>query len=291
MDIIEYLNFYGNFRLKDLLQQLHKHTFDSVRAVFIGSVPGKHKVSDAKWGWLKLRKALSVIPSSASEKATPKVFAQCSSIATLGQNDTWLTPVLLSALSASATKGGKKPQFGIVFPTVQEIRDSLNGYASGMSIHLRSTSPTQQKQLAYLKPKLYHWSSPLPEFSAGRNRAAPHIKTYIRFSNEPKDGDADIDWALLTSANLSTQAWGAAEKDGTVRICSYEAGVLVFPGLWGESAKMKPVFKKDARNEGGVVALRMPYSLPVQVYNQEDEAWSPEKEHKGTDWMGRTWEA
>ena len=65
-----------------------------------------------------------------------------------------------------------------------------------------------------------------------------------------------------------------------VRSCSYEAGVLVFPGLWGKDTKMKPVFKNDVRNGKDVVALRMPYALPVQPYKAGDEVWSAEKAEK-----------
>ena len=46
-----------------------------------------------------------------------------------------------------------------------------------------------------------------------------------------------IDWAIVTSANLSTQAWGsAASATGDVRICSYEIGVVVWPALWDDAA-------------------------------------------------------
>jgi tyrosyl-DNA phosphodiesterase-1 len=286
-DILEYFSFYGKSRCGPLVDSLKNYSFASVKAVFIGSVPGRHKISEAKFGWPKLRKILTTIPSSSIPSATPKVFAQCSSIATLGAKNTWLTPVFFSALSATATKGGKKPHFGIIFPTAQEIRDSLNGYSSGSSIHLRFASTTQQKQLEYLNPLFHHWSS--DSQTAGRDRAAPHIKTYIRFSSDPKDADTNIDWALVTSANLSTQAWGAAEKDGTVRICSYEAGVLVHPGLWGKDVKMKPVFRKDEAGDDKVVGLRMPYGLPVTKYTEKDEVWSAGKSYKEVDWLGQNW--
>jgi tyrosyl-DNA phosphodiesterase-1 len=297
-DLLDYFSFYGKSRTGPLVDNLKKYSFSSVKAIFIGSVPGRHNVSEAKWGWPKLRRVLRTIPASSIAK-TPKIFAQCSSIATLGANNTWLNPVFFSALSASATKESKKPNFGIIFPTAQEIRDSLNGYASGSSIHLRATSAAQQKQLTYLNPLFHHWSSSSLQTtgsssavatSAGRDLAAPHIKTYVRFAEDPK-ADAEIDWALITSANLSMQAWGAAEKDGAVRICSYEAGVLVHPGLWGENVKLKPVFLKDNRAERGgrVAPLRMPYGLPVRRYSGRDEAWCAAKSYKEVDWLGRSW--
>jgi tyrosyl-DNA phosphodiesterase-1 len=49
---------------------------------------------------------------------------------------------------------------------------------------------------------------------------------------------------MVTSANLSKQAWGAiANKDGEVRIQSYEVGVVVWPALFAD------VDEKDARKE------------------------------------------
>lgn len=56
----------------------------------------------------------------------------------------------------------------------------------------------------------------------------------------------EIDWALVTSANLSKQAWGeACNAAGEVRVCSYELGVLVWPALFGDSTRMVPTFKQD----------------------------------------------
>ena len=88
-----------------------------------------------------------------------------------------------------------------------------------------------------------------------RKRAAPHIKTYIRFSDASMQ---QIDWAMVTSANLSTQAWGsAASATGEVRICSYEIGVVVWPALWDDAddddmkAIMVPVFGCDTPSASG----------------------------------------
>ena len=75
-------------------------------------------------------------------------------------------------------------------------------------------------------------------------KAAPHIKTYVRYAEKLPSKAAGVVWALLTSANLSTQAWGGGEAVAKgkgkgkveVRICSYEAGVLVYPELFKDVA-------------------------------------------------------
>ena len=76
---------------------------------------------------------------------------------------------------------------------------------------------------------------------AGRRRAAPHVKTYIRYADEKT-----LDWALITSANISKQAWGDSRNAaGEVRIASYELGVLFWPSLYDETSSMVPTFKTD----------------------------------------------
>lgn len=132
---------------------------------------------------------------------------------------------------------------------------------------------------------------------AGRDRAAPHIKTYIRTN---KGGT--IDWALLTSANLSKQAWGeAAKSSGEFRIASWELGVLVWPSLVSEDAVMTACFKGDmprlvgegngVASAGNVVGLRMPYSLPLRPYGKGETPWVATMAHEGVDSLGQRWAA
>lgn len=252
---------------------------------------------------------------------------------------------MFHSLCPNLASSGKReqPRFSIIFPTPDEIRRSLNGYGSGGSIHIKLQTPAQQKQLRYLRPYLCHWAGDqpnaseelgiergtmpprmaIPKCEAGRRRAAPHIKTYIRFSD---DSTMDqVDWALVTSANLSTQAWGSAPNaNGEVRICSWEIGVLVWPSLVGgtfdvendtqvklpskrgKPAVMRPCFKTDlpcrspvdANKElegseslpSAVVGLRMPYDLPLTRYRAHDVPWSNTAHHPEPDWLGQTWE-
>lgn len=113
------------------------------------------------------------------KKRRGAIVAQISSIATLGASDAWLRRTLFEALSASSatttttttTKQTgadgnndkntniSKPEFKIIFPTPDEIRRSLDGYASGGSIHMRIQSAQQQKQLQYMRPLLCHWAN------------------------------------------------------------------------------------------------------------------------------------
>jgi tyrosyl-DNA phosphodiesterase-1 len=216
------------------------------------SVPGRHSYDsdvETKWGWQSLREVLGSVPVKGG--GAPEIVLQISSIATLGQTNQWLDKTLFKSLGTSKSAVSPSPKYNIIFPTPSEIRTSLDGYEAGASIHTKIHTAAQLKQLQYLKPILCHWAGdggqkldPASEImEAGRRRAAPHIKTYLRFSDASK---TQIDWALLTSANISKQAWGEAfNAAGESRICSYELGVLVWPELWTKNAKMVPTFKQD----------------------------------------------
>lgn len=166
---------------------------------------------------------------------------------------------------------------------------------------MKLQSAPQQKQLQYMRPYLCQWAGDTEEKNgvnvreAGRRRAAPHIKTYFRFSDTEMDS---IDWAMVTSANLSTQAWGAVPNaHGEVRICSWEIGVIVWPDLYeGEGTKMVPCFKQDLPEkldkQGSsqtIIGLRMPYDLPLTPYSRDDVPWCVTATHTEPDWLGRTW--
>ncbi|KAF7875311.1 hypothetical protein EAF04_002483 [Stromatinia cepivora] len=257
IDLLNYLRAYDTKRVicKPLIEQLSKHDFSEIRAALVASAPGKQDIeldsTETAWGWAGLTNVLKSIPCS---KTQPEIVVQISSIASLGPTDKWLNQTFFKALSTSKYPT-PKPKFKIIFPTADEIRRSNNGYSSGHAIHTKILTPAQGKQLAYLKPMLCHWagdgaqhssslqssstSEPATSFNnsnsspqnAHRKRAAPHIKTYTRFSSP---SHKTIDWMLVTSANLSKQAWGEnTNTAGEVRICSYEIGVMVWPDLWG----------------------------------------------------------
>ena len=328
-DLLTYLNAYGRTKTGPLVKQLARYDFSAVRAALIASVPSKRglDVADSQketlWGWPALRDILRNVP--ARESTSPShIVAQVSSIASLGQTDKWLRDVFYKTLATSSSSpSANPPRYSIIFPTPDEIRRSLNGYGSGGSIHMKVQSAQQQKQLQYLHPYLRQWagdrdadSDPNPPSTtgadakrdAGRRRAAPHIKTYIRFTDERMDS---IDWAMMTSANLSTQAWGAAvNAQGEVRICSWEIGVVVWPGLFADTTgntdntaqmvNMVPCFKRNrpaATTEGPgmkeddvVVGFRMPYDLPLTSYTPHDQPWCATASYTEPDWLGRTWD-
>lgn len=126
----------------------------------------------------------------------------------------------------------------------------------------------------------------------GRKRAAPHIKTYIRYNKNT------IDWSLLTSANLSKQAWGEAQTAaGQIRIASWEIGVLIWPELLEKDSIMVGTFKSDSphvsqREESErkpLIGLRIPYNMPLQRYDKDEIPWVATMVHREPDWKGQAW--
>jgi len=161
LDLLSYLHAY-NVRqpiLKNLTHQLVQYDFSAIRAALIASVPGRHNVLDktrTTWGWPALAANLRHVPVQSTGS---RVVVQISSIATLGATNSWLQNCLFDSLAMSKGSLKSRPTFKVIFPTADEIRRSLDGYASGASIHTKIQSPQQAKQLRYLRPILCHWAN------------------------------------------------------------------------------------------------------------------------------------
>ncbi|KAJ9609791.1 hypothetical protein H2200_006119 [Cladophialophora chaetospira] len=255
-DLQAYLAAYGS-KTKALRDLIAQFDFSSVRGALIASVPSHMKdysiTKDANalldqklWGYPSLHRALSSILPRQQEASTSHIVCQISSIATLPQ--TWLNqffPFLYGKSTPESTQQQlDSSRVSIIYPTPSNVASSLNGYASGGSIHTKAQSPAHLKQISSLRSSLCQWKQVSSgKARAGRHEAAPHIKTYVSFAAKPTQEKPvqDVQWALLTSANLSQQAWGTLRETGKgkhkekeVVVQSYEIGVLVWPGLFAE---------------------------------------------------------
>ncbi|ERF69581.1 hypothetical protein EPUS_01911 [Endocarpon pusillum Z07020] len=377
-DFMAYLQHYQH-RTASLVSQLEQYDFSAIKAALVAHVPAKFDGIETEpsvqlWGWPALKRTLkNISPEKLPEQhsniqSPPHIVCQVSSIASLPEK--WIRDTLFAALAKTSTavdiptKNSRtfsqaRPRYSIIFPTPSEIRTCLDGYAAGASIHCKLQNTQQRKQFEFMKPHLCHWNAEhsrsavtstgtSPSSRTGkalRGPAAPHIKTFIRFSDST--AQKTIDWALLTSANLSTQAWGTAAQigSGEVKVSSYELGVLVWPDLFLDSdttttsgegkdksrrkrrATMVPTFgsntpsdaqirdvvtasptrrlggnreertEKDSDDEEAaaeddelvIVALRMPYDLPLTPYSPDDEVWSAKSSHTEPDSFGGVW--
>ncbi|XP_018496885.1 tyrosyl-DNA phosphodiesterase 1 [Galendromus occidentalis] len=256
-----YLRSYGKPKLIDLAESYADYDFSRIQSFFIGSSP-----HSPRSGLMTLESVL--------KKNVPPVPSNCpvsfcfSSVGTLGNDDgAWFRSVLGRRLMSSDATTRKalsvsdvtRSNFQPIYPTVEEVRKSLEGYAAGRSLPYSGATHNRQKWLSHW---LHHWKAD----HCGRSRAAPHVKFYIRTS---EDFD-DTYWFLMTSANLSKAAWGNVELRAPL---SYECGILYVPG--------RPVKTKD---------LVVPFDLPPERYKLSDRLWVQDSRYAALDDFGNTWD-
>lgn len=270
-DLIDYLASYRSTGLNEWIGHIKQHDLSLTRVHLIGSTPGRHQGNEKqKWGHLKLRKVLSNCSSSVPNQELWPLIGQFSSIGSLGGDETkWLCSEFKESL---ATLGPNQRQFvslkpaplHLVYPTVENVRTSLEGYPGGGS--LPYAIDTAQKQ-PWLPTFMNRWSAEV----TGRSQALPHIKTYMRAS--PDFGE--LAWFLVTSANLSKAAWGTLEKNGfQLMIRSYELGVLYLPEAFGmESGRFLVRRDPSLDCKPSVMPFPVPYDLPPQRYGNRDRPW------------------
>ncbi|CAK9296990.1 unnamed protein product [Gordionus sp. m RMFG-2023] len=275
-DLLAYLASYQSPKLKTWENHIQSHDMSLANVKLVASVPGRHIGKNInEWGHLKLRNILS----------------QCSSIGSLGsKKESWLCNEFLGSLLQieSTTKKffdkNYKPQhlqnttakndsFHLVFPTLENVKNSFEGYIAGGSIPYSNQTHSKQK---YLSDHMCEWKSN----ALGRSRASPHIKTYARIS---EDG-TKLRWLLLTSANLSKAAWGTLEKNNTqLAIRSYELGVLFLPKFCG-------ILDQDYFNLSGsyinneikqIPRMYLPYDYPLAKYSSNDNPWEKKNIRRG----------
>ncbi|KAJ7404715.1 tyrosyl-DNA phosphodiesterase 1 isoform X3 [Willisornis vidua] len=231
----------------------------------LGSTPGRYQGSDKeKWGHLRLRKLLRdhALPIPAQE-SWPLV-GQFSSIGSMGADGSkWLCSEFQESLVAagrSVTTFHKSDvPLHLVYPTVNNVRQSLEGYPGIWDrFSERGFLPSSGMEL------LNKWSAEV----SGRTHAMPHIKTYMRLSSDFQK----IAWFLVTSANLSKAAWGALEKNGSqLMIRSYELGVLFLPSAFGLDKGYFHVGGKNLQErKDSATYFPVPYDLPPEQYGSKD---------------------
>jgi hypothetical protein len=136
------------------------------------------------------------------------VIAQCSSIGSLGPADRWWETNLRRSLCAigdgvGGTGVDSKCPIKLVWPSVEAVRTSTEGYANGLSIPFSEKNYARQ---GWITNYAHHWRAEW----CGRTRWSPHIKTYCRYSAS----DRALRWVVLTSHNVSKAAWGEVQNVG-----------------------------------------------------------------------------
>ena len=292
--IAQYLRYYKINELSDFCKEMEQKFDFSVindeRVHFIGSVPGRHKgMLLNSFGHMRLRtllkKKLTKYQNCSKFKPLRPIY-QFSSIGSLGSDqDKWLQSEFTESctvfaherlsnvghlISTSATSLASKPRPLLIFPCVNDVKESLEGYAAGGSLPYQRQTAEKQP---WLRNFLHCWRS----HRSGRSRAMPHVKTYSVLSND----FSKIFYFLLTSANLSKAAWGRLEKnESQLMILSYEAGVLMLPPLLDQEDQL-PFWQ--------VEQSPLPFDVPPQPYSQRDQPWVVDDVYRQPDSHGNTW--
>ncbi|KAK2541154.1 Tdp1 [Columba guinea] len=150
-DLISYLTAYNSPTLKEWIDLIQEHDLSETRVYLLGSTPGRYQGSDKeKWGHLRLRKLLKDHASSIPARESWPVVGQFSSIGSLGVDGSkWLCSEfqesLVAAGSSVTTPLKCDVPIHLVYPTVDNVRQSLEGYPAGGS--LPYSIQTAQKQL------------------------------------------------------------------------------------------------------------------------------------------------
>jgi tyrosyl-DNA phosphodiesterase-1 len=132
-DLFDYLSTYG-YGMRALRDQVFAHDLTSANVRLVASVPGMHTQSAlSKWGHMKLRK---MIQEHITPRAGARIISQFSSIGSLGKAyGSWLGGELLDSFTGDGHCPGE-PCVDIVFPSVENVRNSIEGYAAGHSLPL-----------------------------------------------------------------------------------------------------------------------------------------------------------
>ena len=288
--LVNYMDSYGYTRQQTWLEGhsepltrcLRRYDFSAANAVLIPSVPGYHKLNaEHRMGHLKVKQAVArYTPENSTVRP---IICQFSSLgASISEN-------FLRQLQASMDTGLARRPFDpndkstvlrlqFVYPTMKEICNSIEGMAGGGSV------PVKLKNISkpFIQPLLRKWSSSTkynPWATPRQNplqkpHNVPHIKTFYQVS-ETRDS---MDWLVLASHNMSTQAWGRIQNSKydssgkTLYIESWELGVFVSPAVLGVN---KLVYWSDGDAQPGTATVPMPYKMYLpDVYGAEDRPWA-----------------
>jgi tyrosyl-DNA phosphodiesterase 1 len=329
-----------------MTQLVAQFDFSTARAVLLPSVPGYHLADHDvmhRYGHLKLRQAVrrcccpattnsktsasAVTPSLSSKSSTTNnknnnnaaVVCQFSSMGSL--NEKWLLGEFGASTTGAAmptttmsghgsTTTRPQPRLLLVYPTAEEVRSSVEGYAGGGSLPADTKNVTK----AFLQPLYHRWSSSSSEvwenpFALGRN--LPHIKTFYRYDNDSdNDTIGGMQWFVLTSHNISSAAWGQLQKKNRqLFVRHWELGVFLSPQTLGcrrlvpyssslssshrptsNGAALSSSTGENDDDDDDIATVPLPYLFhpePYQPGNDGDEPWAWDNVFTKSDAWGR----
>ena len=265
---------------RTLSQELRRYDFSSARAVLIPSIPGRHSLTKPPLGHLKLRRAIQE-HTVATNSVQNAVVCQFSSMGSLTIK--WLADEFLVSTSQIDSPPGTSlaERIKFVYPTVEEVRSSLEGYQGGCSV------PGTQKNVLkkFLQPLYCRWSSDDLTNPCEKSHNIPHIKTYYQLNED----DSSMKWFVLTSHNMSKAAWGEVQYGQFgrhIHIRHWELGVFVSPTLVaGEPGHRLVPFGVNASQESDI-QIPLPYKVLPDAYGASDRPWMVDAQYTQADRFG-----
>ena len=309
-----------------LAEHLRKYDFSSAAAVLIPSTPGYHKPDQAcPIGHLKLRREIERLGQqqhqqkrdTTREANSGPIVCQFSSIGSLTKKYLHRLVYSLDISRSAATSNNNsneddesKPlnnKLQLVYPTSDEICNSLEGYRGGASVP--GTSKNVSKD--FLQPLFRKWTASrsfLASLSLSKGdddddananplwkgNNVPHIKTYFQLDSNDEKEDG-LSWLVLASHNLSKAAWGdvqnsTAHGEKRLFIRHWELGVLVAPSMLGAKRLVpwtKATGDKKTATAIGDVTVPLPYRHKPLAYTDKDKPWAVDQRYVRLDIFGR----
>uniref|UniRef100_A0A0E0Q992 PNK FHA domain-containing protein n=1 Tax=Oryza rufipogon TaxID=4529 RepID=A0A0E0Q992_ORYRU len=227
-----------------------KFDYKSSSVRLIGSVPGYHVGPNIKkWGHMKLRSVLEGCTFEQQFCKAPMIY-QFSSLGSLDEK--WMSEFACS-LSAGKSDNGSPLGIGkplIVWPTVEDVRTSIEGYAAGSCI----PSPQKNVEKDFLRKYWARWK-------------ADHLG--VLFLPKTHQSVPQFSCTGKNNSNLNNLAPGKEIKTKLVTLC------------W------KSDEEKEQSTE--IIRLPVPYQLPPKPYGTEDVPWSWDKRYTKKDVYGSVW--
>ena len=169
----------------------------------------------------------------------------------------------------------------LIYPTVHEIRQSLEGYVGGVSV----PGSTRNTRKPFLQKLYKRWSSSISTNPIWKSDHVPHIKTYYQIA---ASGES-MEWFVLTSHNLSKAAWGEIKTLPRLHgrrlfVRHWELGVMMTPSGLG-CERLVPW----STMEHGVscATVPLPFRLFPEPYRKDDSPWTVDSVHTEPDRFGR----
>ncbi|KAL7992622.1 hypothetical protein Chor_016878 [Crotalus horridus] len=149
-DLISYLVSYNSATLMEWVEIIKQHDLSETRVYLIGSTPGRYQGNaKEKWGHLKLRKLLKEHAIQIPDQDLWPIIGQFSSIGSMGIDQSkWLCSEFresLGSLGSNLKTPSNEIPIHLIYPSVENVRQSLEGYPAGGS--LPYSIQTAQKQL------------------------------------------------------------------------------------------------------------------------------------------------